>query len=223
MELITDKLRCPMFKKNNIKRFYISIKSFYSQQQNGFTLVELLVSTAVFGILMVALVSICTIMNQAVTTQGVSADVQQKVRMGLQTMMQDIRLAGLDPDQSDLFGVEQATSTKIRFTKDVDQDGVIDEGNEERITYELQGTQIVQIQDEGTTSQVSVILLDNVSNLNFSFFDPDESSIATPVAAANLENIHAVDILLSVNQPAGRDDPVQRQLDTRVICRNLRY
>ncbi len=221
--MITDRLRCPMFKKNNIKRFYTSLKSFYSQQQNGVTLVELLVSIAVFGILIVAMVSIFTITKQAVTTQGVSADVQQKVRMGLQIMMQDIRLAGLDPDQSDLFGVEQATSTKIRFTKDVDQDGVIDEGNEERITYELQGTQIVQIQDEGTTSQVSAVLLDNVANLNFSFFDPDEISIATPVAAANLENIHGVDILLSVNQPAGRGDPVQRQLDSRVICRNLRY
>ena len=221
--MITDKLRCPMIKKNNIKRFYTSINYFYNQQQNGFTLVELLVSLAVLGIFIVAMGSVFTITKQAVTTQGVSADVQQKVRMGLQTMMQDIRLAGLDPDQSDLFGVEQATSTKIRFTKDIDQNGVIDDGNEERITYELQGTQVVQIQDEGTASQVSAVLLDNVANLNFSFFDSDNSSIAPPVAAANLENIHAVDILLSVNQAAGRDAPVQRQLDTRVICRNMRY
>ena len=195
----------------------------------GFTLIELLMAMAIMSIVSGAIYGVFSLSSRSYTTQGVAADVQQSVRAAMEIMVQDIRTAGLDPTASDNFGVELATSTKFRITSDSidpgidDFNGVLDDINSERITYELQGNQLNQILYETTASENSQPLISDVQDLSFTYFDADGNDLGSPVSVANLADIRTVEITITVEEPAGRDEPVSRTLTKRVKCRNLAF
>jgi transcriptional/translational regulatory protein YebC/TACO1 len=153
--------------------------------------------------------------------------VQQSVRAAMEIMVQDIRAAGLDPTLSDNFGIELATATKLRFTSDSidtgigDFNGVVDDTNSERITYEFQANQLNQILYEGTVNENTQPLISDVQNSTFTCFDADGNDLGSPVPAAMLADISTVEISMTVQEPAGRGDPVSRTLTKRIKCRNL--
>jgi hypothetical protein len=107
--------------------------------------------------------------------------------------------------------------------------GLVDETNFERITYEFQVNQIVQTLYEGTASQNPAPLIGNITNLQFTYFDADNNElidyglIPPQVPADELEDIRTVEILITVVEPAGRDEPVSRTLTRRVECRNMAF
>lgn len=194
-----------------------------------FTLLELAVAVAIMSIVFTAIFGVFSLSSRTYTTQNVAADVQQNVRAAMEIMVMDIRMAGLDPIASLNFGVELATATKLRFTSDSidagtgDFNGVVNDTNSERITYELAGNDLNQILYEGTGSPDSQPLISNVQNLTFTYFDGDNNNLASPVAAADLANIQTVQISITVQEPAGRGDPVSRSLTKRVKCHNLAF
>jgi type IV pilus assembly protein PilW len=195
----------------------------------GFSLLELAVAVAIMSIVFTAIFGVFSLSSRTYTTQSVAADVQQSVRSAMEIMGMDIRMAGLDPTASGNFGVELATTTKLRITSDSidagigDYNGVVNDINSERITYELTDNDLNQILYEGTGSQNSQPLISNVQNLIFTYFDGDDNNLASPVAAADLANIQTVQISITVQEPAGRGDPVSRTLTKRVKCRNLAF
>jgi len=83
-----------------------------SAHERGFTLVELLVALVIMSIVSAAIYGMFALYKKSYTTQNVSADVQQSVRAAVELMVQDIRQAGLDPTNSNNFGIEEATSTR---------------------------------------------------------------------------------------------------------------
>jgi type IV pilus assembly protein PilW len=200
-----------------------------SKSKMGFTLIELLVALVIMSIVSGAIYGVFSLSSRSYTTQGVAADVQQSVRSAMEIMVQDIRAAGLDPTASDNFGVELATATKFRITSDSidpgigDFNGVLDNINSERITYELQGNQLNQILYETTVSENTQPLISDVQTLIFTYFDADGNDLGSPVPVANLANISTVEISMTVEEPAGRDEPVSRTLTKRVKCRNLAF
>jgi prepilin-type N-terminal cleavage/methylation domain-containing protein len=203
------------------KKAYILSKS-----KMGFTLIELLVALAIMSIVSGAIYGVFSLSSRSYTTQGVTADVQQSVRAAMEVMLQDIRTAGLDPTASGNFGIEWAEVTKLRFTSDSidaglnDFNGVLEDTNSERITYVIQGTQLNQILYETTASEDSGPLISDVQNLSFTYFDADGNDLGSPVPVANLADIRTVEITMTVEEPAGRDEPVSRTLTKRVKCRN---
>jgi len=72
----------------------------------GFTLVEILVAMVAASLLMAAVVGLFTALKKSYTKQTVAADVQQVVRAGIDFMAENIRMAGLDPAGTGLFGIE---------------------------------------------------------------------------------------------------------------------
>jgi type IV pilus assembly protein PilW len=195
----------------------------------GFSLLELAVAVAIMSIVFTAIFGVFSLSSRTYTAQSVAADVQQSVRSAMEIMVMDIRMAGLDPTASGNFGVELATTTKLRITSDSidagigDYNGVVNDINSERITYELTDNDLNQILYEGTGSQNSQPLISNVQNLIFTYFDGDDNNLASPVAAADLANIQTVQISITVQESAGRGDPVSRTLTKRVKCRNLAF
>jgi prepilin-type N-terminal cleavage/methylation domain-containing protein len=204
------------------KKVYIFLKS-----KMGFTLIELMVALAIMSIVSAAIYGIFSLSSRSYTTQSVTADVQQSVRAAMEIMVQDIRAAGLDPTLSDNFGIELATATKLRFTSDSidtgigDFNGVVDDTNSERITYEFQANQLNQILYEGTVNENTQPLISDVQNSTFTCFDADGNDLGSPVPAAMLADISTVEISMTVQEPAGRGDPVSRTLTKRIKCRNL--
>jgi len=201
--------------------------SMISKNRKGFALIEMLIVLAIMSVISTAIYSLFSYSNRCFTTQNVSADVQQNLRASMEIIIQDIRSAGLDPTASGIFGIELAAERKLRFTSDSldtavgDFNGVIDDVNSERMTYEFQGNYIYQTLYEGTASEVTQPLIEGVDILRFTYFDGDENSLGNSVDAGSLKDIRQIEISLTIQEPAGPGEPVSRTLTKRVQCRNL--
>ena len=198
----------------------------------GFTLVEMVLALAISTIVLAAVYSVFTIANKNFTTQNAAANVQQNLRSAIRLMARDIRHAGLDPSGSDNFGITYASQSKIRFTMDRDTyNGIVDEANLEEITYDFQNDQdqVVQTLYEGKPSENTAALIRNITNLNFSYRDADntdliDSGLTPPrVPDDKLAEIRTVEISVTHQEAAGRDKMVSRTLTRRVECRNLTF
>ncbi len=189
----------------------------------GFTLIEVMMVIAILSIVFSTVYSTFDTFNRAYTTENVVAGVQQKTRIGVEFMVQDIRLAGLDPLGTAGSGITEAMQTKIVFSADTNYDGDVENTDVfENVTYELVGTELKQTNQLGQET-----LLDRVIAMNFAYLDADENdlinyTLVPPQVPANqLADIRTVVISLTTQRPAGRDAPVSRTYTTRVRCRNL--
>lgn len=175
---------------------------------SGLTLIELLIGMAIAAIVLTAVTGVYNGLIRSYTTENARAGAQQDIRSALSMMVRDLRLAGLDPlgTAGAAFIVTQAAD--IEFIADLDFDGAVTAGNNERIRYFLNGSRLMQrLDDDNTTDE---ILLDNVSALTFNYIFEDGA--ATP---------STVVITMSVQAPAGRQGVVTRTLTERVRIRNL--
>ncbi len=206
----------------------------YLDSKAGFSLVELIMAMAISMVILLAIYQIFTITSKNFTTQNVAANAQQSLRAAIGLMARDIRATGLDPIDTDNFGFEYAAGTKIRITADgTDGSGVfngdVDEANFERITYEFTSNQIVQTLYEGTASQNPAQLIGNINNLQFDYFDANNNDLIDyglsppQVPADDLNDIRIVEISITVEEPAGNDEPISRTLTRRVECRNMAF
>jgi prepilin-type N-terminal cleavage/methylation domain-containing protein len=204
----------------------------------GFTLVEMVLALAISTIVLAAIYSVFIIANKNFTTQNAAANVQQNLRSAIGLMARDIRLAGLDPSGSDNFGIAYAAQTKIRFTMDSDVtsgdfNGIVDQADLEEITYGFQGNQIMQTLYETVTpppaTPDAAALISNITNLNFAYLDDNNTNLINfglsppRVPDDKLVDIRTVEILVTHEEPAGRDEMVSRTLTRRVECRNLAF
>ena len=215
---IRKSIICTVSSKNNLR---------------GFTLVEMVLALAISTIVLAAVYSVFTIANKNFTTQNAAANVQQNLRSAIRLMARDIRHSGLDPSGSDNFGITYASASKIRFTIDSEIsgvfNGVVDEANWEEITYDFQGDQIMQTLYETVTTSTAdtAALISNITNLTFGYFDADNADLIDPglgrVPDNELADIRTVEILITHQEPAGRDKMVSRTLKRRVECRNLTF
>lgn len=225
-----------MFNKN---RKPIIFRTSSTNSPGGFTLVEMVMALAISSIVLAAVYSVFTIANKNFTTQNVAASVQQNLRSAIGLMARDIRLAGLDPTDSDNFGIAFASQTTIRFTLDSidssidDFNGIVDEANFEEITYDFQNSQdqVVQTLYETVTSSSpnTAVLIRNIEDLKFAYYDAEntnliDASLSPPRVPVNkLADIRTVEISVTHWESAGRDKMVRRTLKRRVECRNLAF
>jgi hypothetical protein len=146
------------------------------------------------------------------------AGVQQKSRLGIDLMVRDIRLAGLDPLGTSAAGFNAANtnSTSIQFSADLNYDGDLDDPFED-IIYAVNGNLLQQTSDLGS-GPLTATLLDNVTALSFTYLDQADNLLPEPVA---VDQIRTVLISLTLQRPAGRKGTVSRTYTTRVRCRNL--
>ena len=185
-----------------------------TSETGGFTVTELVLALAIMMMVMAAMVSLLISLNRAYTAQNVSAGVQQVTRAGINIMARAIRMAGLNPLKINQIGILEASANKIRFQHDTNSSGTIEIGQDEDIAYLLNGNhQLIRQKDGNFRSNKS--LIDHVNDLTFKYFDRDDEETSI------LDDIHTVEISLTVREPAGKDKFISRTYATRVICRNL--
>ncbi len=170
----------------------------------GFTLIELLITMAISAILMTAAVSVYTALTRSYATETARASAQQDLRSAITLMAQDIRLAGLDPLNTAGGGFTVMNVNAIGFSADLDYDGTVTVGNNEQIDYFLNGTDLIQRQDNNPATDA--VLMGNVNALIFAYDDPADPS--------------TVIINMTITAPAGRNGIVTRTLTERVRVRN---
>lgn len=191
------------------------------ESKSGFTLIELTVVIAIMSIVLGAIFSVFAATNRSATNNEVIAEVMQNLRISIDFMEQDIRMAGLDRFDSANAGIEAATATNLRFTADRNMDGALND-NIERITYfyDAANNRLRQCLWEGTLNDWQT-LAENVTNFQFSYLDADDNLLAFPIA--DLNQIRTVVVSISVEQPSGRSGHVERTINKRILCRNLTF
>jgi type II secretory pathway component PulJ len=180
----------------------------------GFTVTELVLALAIMMMVMASMVSLLIALNRAYTTQNVAAGVQQVTRTGINILTRGVRMAGFNPLKINQIGMLEASVNKIRFQRDTNGSGTIETGQNEDVAYLLNDNhQLIRQKDGNSRSNKS--LIDHVKDLTFKYFDRyDEET-------SSLDDIHTVEISLTVQEPAGKNKFISRTYATRVICRNL--
>jgi type IV pilus assembly protein PilW len=196
--------------------------------KKGFTAIELLVSLAILSIALTSIYSMYMSFIRTCTKEGAKIRVQQNVRSGLDMMIRDIRLAGLDPEGTGDFGIVAVTPQRIQFTADLDMDGEVDDADAsdgidvpdlEHMAYEYDGNGTLKmfLYKANGDPETDEIMAENVTDLTFIYYDSNDDT------TSDLDAIRTVDIRMTIEKSAGRDGQVSRALVKRVKCRNLDY
>ena len=191
---------------------------------DAFTLVELMVVMAMIGIVSGSIYGIFISSNRSYYTQDSVVTAQQSVRVGINLMTRDIRMAGFDPQRTADAGIVEATATKLQFTADMNRVNGIEETDRERITFEYDAgnNRLRRRLYEGTGSQTDwQPLINNVSALQFTYLNANGNDLGNPVPAANLANIRSVVISMTVEGENALGGTFTRTLNTRVLFMNL--
>ena len=175
----------------------------------GFTIVELMIVLVIMFMVASAAYSVLSSLTRSYTGQNVAADTQQNLRVGIDFMIRDIRMAGLDPLRTGNSGVTAATPTVFSFTADRNMDGDPDDTGEQ-ITFSYSGGKLQLTDGFGTET-----LNDRITDFRFTYLDADD------VVTTDAEHIRTVTIDMTVRAPAGRHKPIERTSTARVRCRNL--
>jgi type IV pilus assembly protein PilW len=194
---------------------------------SGFTLVELLVSMALFGVIVSLIINAKIEQQGQSITQQQAAEMQQNIRAALYIMTRDIRMVGYDPEGTNGAGIvknpaptssadppESPTEDTLTFSM------VADDGTLKTITYSLIGNEIKK--DEGGGMQ---ILAENITNLNFAYLDGNGGNLTIPIDQADIGDIRSIQITVTtstvpnpLSHSTGNND---RTLTTTIKCRNL--
>jgi prepilin-type N-terminal cleavage/methylation domain-containing protein len=188
---------------------------------SGFSIVELMVAMAMTSVVLAAVYTVHAALVKSYTAQNAAADAQEAIRAGMDLMAEDILMAGFDPLSASGAGIVAADAASIHFTSDRNMNGGIDASDLEEIRYFLSGTQLIQeLYGNATTNAV---LIDNVTNLTFAYFDGDDppKQLLPPLPAAQLADIRTISLSITVQAPAGRGEKVTRKYTTRFRCRNM--
>lgn len=195
-------------------------KNLYNDN-NGFSLLELAIAIAIMSIVLGAIYSVFNATNRSTTNNEVIAEVMQNLRISIDFMEQDVRMAGLDRFDTAGSSIEDATATNLRFTADRNMDGVLND-NLERITYsyDVANKRLRQCLWEGTLDDWQTVA-ENVTNFQLSYMDQDDNTLSLPIA--DLSEIRTVNVSMTVEQSAGISGPIERTISKRILCRNLGY
>lgn len=183
-----------------------------SKVQSGFTLVELLISMAVAGVVMASVYSSYYSQQKTYVTQEQVAVMQQNLRAAMYHLERDIRMAGYDPTGKAGAGIPTApTATSFQFTKDDNNnsgtllpDGDVLDANE-NITYFYDATGKTLKKNPGSQT-----VAENIDAVNFVCLNENGATTATPNAIRSVQ--------ISVVARTAREDP--GYTDTNVY-RNL--
>lgn len=201
-------------------------KTMIGRNRAGFTLVELMLTMLIGGVLMGALISFYIAQQRTASAQQDLTVIQQDLRAGIQMLTRDIRMAGYDPAESDQFGFVRdaefgdgagqteavgSGAGQIAFTSDLDGDGDVDlaadpgatVGSIEQIAYRLDNNRLQKYST--TTGAVEwQTVAENIEGLEFYYRLANGDWTLTPTAA-DLVNIRSVRVSILARDPYAID------------------
>lgn len=176
--------------------------------RDGYTLLEILVATALTGVVMGGIYTSFYSQDKSYVTQSEVTEMQQNLRGGMSLMLREIRMAGCDPTGSANAGIIRATPDLLSFTLDIrgtntddPPDGDTADPNE-RITYTLYDSNHDGVNDtlgRRTGGGRNTPAAENMDGLNFVYLDEN----GTPTSV--LSEIRSVEVTLLAR--TARGDP----------------
>jgi len=218
------------------------------RSNHGFTLVELLVTLLVSGVVLAGISSTFYSQHTFYINQEQMVSMQQNLRTAMYIMEREIRMAGHDPNGDSGSGILAANSSSIRIAQDLiddvgtedNPDGDVNDPGED-ITYSLQDgdgdgdTDLVRNDHNGAGFQM---IAENIDALNFVYLNQNHEVTTQPadmrsiqisvVARTGHPSRGYVNKTVYQNQrgqtifiPLSGDQHRRRLLTAEVKCRNL--
>lgn len=189
--------------------------------QQGFSLTEMMVALVVSSILTAGIYEVFHTQQNTHRAQSEVVKMQQNMRAGAFLLTRELRSVGFDPMDSGGFGFAAnlpkigggqlftvdidytVDSDRIAFSLDGNGNGAIDNNNNERIAYRLNGTLLERYNSNAAApADAWEPVIDNVDALNFVYLDANGNVLATN----DPSQIRAIQIALLI-----RTDKVDRR------------
>lgn len=164
----------------------------YVCKQQGFTLIELMISMAIGSIVMASVMTSFISQHETYIAQDDVVEMQQNARVAMDRLTRDIRSIGYDPDNIGAAlttsGINAGTASTLRFTRD---DG---SGGLETVEYSLYDAYAsanpaandgkvddlaCETTDKNGNSSGRQPIAENVSRLEFRYLDKDDNPTST--------------------------------------------
>lgn len=176
----------------------------------GWTTIELLVSAAVTLAVLGALGGLVGTGSRLLLGTGLRVETDDMVAAAFESFAFDVRRTGWNPRAGDLEAVLAASGDSLTLQADLDGNGAIDSGSEERVRWAcLSGpprlSRIVGSQ--------SMPLAGDVRGCRFTYFDRNGAVMAVPPTGLDLvgrQAVRAIRLALAL-QPPGLDTPAVRE------------
>ncbi|MCC6650042.1 MAG: prepilin-type N-terminal cleavage/methylation domain-containing protein [Candidatus Eisenbacteria bacterium] len=188
------------------------------RREAGMTLVELLVTAAILGTVMLVASTIMMGSSRMESRTSERATVQGGARQALSLISTELRQAGADPSSPPvgIVGIVSADSLRIRVRADLNGNGTIQTAEpSEDVTYAYNDTTGTITRDPGTGP---VVLLANVTAMTLQYFDSANQPITGfPLSTTDAARVHSIG--LSFTSEVRQSQPLT--LSTRVTLRNM--
>ena len=190
-------------------------KAFSMADRRGLTLVEMMVSLSLFGVVMAVVFAFMTGTRDSYEDTRAKVHYQQSVRAVVSLLTMEIRAAGCDPGNAGFDRFFTADDNEIRCRSDLNGDAdITDLSPDEDITYTFNPGSGELSRDNGNEN---IIILRGLTNLQFTYLDSNGDELnSTPLNAADRDLVRFVQILITGETDDGQ--PVDYQ--TRVLVRN---
>lgn len=171
--------------------------------KRGFTLIEILIALALGGIVMAFVFSAYQTQQKSSVIQEQVVEIQSNVRAGMDMMTREIRMAGYDPDDTDLYTITTAIATIFAFDADLNEDGG-GPGAGESFQFELYDSDGDTFDDALRSTAGGVAIAEGIEQIEFNYILADGTETTAP-GAGDYANIRSVEISLLAR--TSREDP----------------
>jgi len=168
----------------------------------GMSMADLLVGVALTVLLLGFLYQTFLSQHRSYTVQRATSELQEGLRTALNLICRELRTAGYNPTGLAEAGLEVCGEARVRFTADRNGDGDIDNSDQERITYWLDGDNLSLQRTlyEGTGSSSTQGLLQGVEALGFAYaYDADGDEALDGPWAVDTDGDGDLDLNLDTN------------------------
>lgn len=183
--------------------------------RRGMTLIELMISLSIFGIIMGVVFSFMTGARRSYTDTREKAQYQQSVRAVLSLLTREIRSTGCDPTSAGFENFGLADDVALQCRMDLNGDGdVTDVGPDESVTYAYNAATGELLRFDGA---VAMIILRGLNAMNFTYYDANGAVLgAVPLSSLDRAMVRFVEV--NIDGETEQGEPVN--YTTRIALRN---
>lgn len=198
----------------------------------GFTMAEMLVTSAVIALVMGGLMSLLMTGAQTWVVGANRSEAQQSARLILHRFAEEIRTGGWDPQSTSSFPAIQALAppqTGFVISNDWSADGAIQTNTltlvnganrGEQITYDFASGALRRRESQLDASAVTVT--NAISGITFTYLNADDTAVASPHLAANALTIRTVEITVTTTPDVQSSSNAQKVSVTSTIRARVR-